>query len=175
MSGDNNTERTCGTCVACCVYLSIHENGFNKSALKPCPKLVDWEDLVPPVHDGGGDDGRAFQGMPLFESKHFRGPDHNNCTIVDSRPSVCKGYKCAWLLGYGQDKDRPDRSGVIVDDVSQQGPIGNALIAKPLWFGADEEQAGGTAIKNISRDSNKPLLVLQFSEFKLLRIVGRGV
>lgn len=64
-----------------------------------------------------------------------------------------------------------------MDDISNipnTGIIGNALLAKPLWFGAEEEQAGGTAIKNISRSIGKPILVYQFSEFKLLRVVGRG-
>lgn len=118
----------------------------------------------------------AKQGMPLFQSKHLRGPgDNDNCTIKSTQPSVCTGYKCAWLQGHGEPDDRPDRSGVLVDDVNQTGNIGNALIAKPLWFGADDEPDGVRAIRNISRSAECPIMVLQFTEFKLLRVVGRGV
>ena len=170
---DNGSKpRSCGTCVACCVYPSISEGGLSKLALAPCPNLVDYQDLIPPVNDGGEDSAKA--GMPMFQSKHYRGPDHNNCTIYEKRPECCFDYRCAWLDGYGETKDRPDRSGVVMDKINQTGPIGNAFIAKPLWFDADVEQAGGTAIKNVSRDSGLPVIVLQFTEFKVLRVVGRG-
>ncbi len=165
------SERTCGTCVACCVYLSINDNGFRKSALKACPHLQDPMEIAPVEQEVG-----ATQGMPLIQSKHLRGPgDSNNCTIKHGRPEVCNGYTCSWLLGHGEPDDRPDRSGVLIDDVSNSGFIGNAHIAKPLWFGAEDEPDGKRAIDNISRSLSKPILVLQFTEFKLLRVVGRGV
>ncbi len=30
-------------------------------------------------------------------------------------PKACSKYACAWAMGYGKPKDRPDRSGVIID------------------------------------------------------------
>jgi hypothetical protein len=36
------------------------------------------------------------------------------CGIYATRPQVCRQYLCSWLLGLGQEGDRPDRSGVLV-------------------------------------------------------------
>lgn len=164
-------DRTCGTCVVCCIYPSINEKSLKKSALKPCHNLVEYESLIPPNETEVG----AFQGMPLFESKHLRGVDIENCTIYEDRPKCCAEYHCAWLDGYGEKDDRPDKSGVVIDDITQTGKIENSLVAKPLWFKADEQPNGKKAIENISRGSDLPICVLQFTEFRLLRIVGRGV
>lgn len=40
------------------------------------------------------------------------------CTVYDSRPWACKHYYCAWRLGEGGDEDRPDRSGIVMDNMS---------------------------------------------------------
>lgn len=32
----------------------------------------------------------------------------------DKRPDVCNTYKCGWLHGYGNEEDRPDKSGVMI-------------------------------------------------------------
>lgn len=37
------------------------------------------------------------------------------CGIYAERPETCRGYACAWLLGFGDEVHRPDRSGIIVD------------------------------------------------------------
>jgi Fe-S-cluster containining protein len=37
------------------------------------------------------------------------------CGIYDSRPPICRGYKCLWLQGGLEDDERPDRTGGIVD------------------------------------------------------------
>ncbi len=165
------TERNCGTCVACCVYPSVNEGGVNKSALKPCPKLVDAERLAPPLCEEVG----AFQGMPMIESKHLRGTTDEGCTVYDKRPACCHDYHCAWMDGHGNIEDRPDHSGVVVDQYTPQGPLKTGLIAKPLWYGAEDQHEGKTAIENISRSADCPVLVLQFTEFRLLRVEGRGV
>ena len=163
-------DRTCGTCVACCVYLSINEKGFNKPGLTPFSKFRGPEPVAPPVEQEAG----ALQGTPLFERKHLRAKGEHNCTLQDKKPVACSGYTCAWLQGYGEPDDRPDRCGVLIDDVSQPGPIHNALLAKPLWFGAEDEADGRRAMETVSRDAGVPVLVLQFTEFKLRRVVGRG-
>lgn len=39
----------------------------------------------------------------------------NGCKIFEqeSRPEVCNTFQCAWLRGFGDTKDRPDKIGVL--------------------------------------------------------------
>jgi len=37
------------------------------------------------------------------------------CAIHETRPSICRAYKCLWLSGGLADDDRPDSLGAIVD------------------------------------------------------------
>src|SRR5262249_47734976 len=40
------------------------------------------------------------------------------CTIYPDRPDECRAYRCLWLDGWGDDADRPDRSGVLLHPVA---------------------------------------------------------
>ncbi len=163
-------ERTCGECVVCCVYPSIDQDGVTKQALTPCHKLIGGDKLMPPIVMEPG----PKKDMPLFESKHYRLPGLN-CSIYKTRPGCCSDYRCAWLNGYGDENDRPDKVGVVMDTISPAGVIENALIAKPLWFGAEDEKPALDAMMRMSHSAGVPVLVLQFTEFKLLRVIGKGV
>jgi len=44
-------------------------------------------------------------------------PDRPGCTRYDSRPDVCRGFKCGWLNGLGDPEDRPDRLGIMWQQV----------------------------------------------------------
>lgn len=37
------------------------------------------------------------------------------CSIYETRPRICRSYKCAWLLGSFGDDDRPDHLGAVMD------------------------------------------------------------
>ena len=41
------------------------------------------------------------------------------CGIHESRPGICRAYRCLWLQGGLEDADRPDRLGAIVDILTQ--------------------------------------------------------
>ena len=163
------SERTCGTCVVCCVYPSINESTLKKDALKACEHLDNVPD--PPRSQ---ERGNTFD-MPLFESEHYRGPSNANCTIYKNRPACCSHYRCAWIDGFGDEQDRPDKAGMVFDVYSPQGPLQYGLIGKPLWLGAEDKGKGMRATENISRSSGMPVLVLHFTESRLLRVAGRGV
>ena len=77
-----------------------------------------------------------------------------------------------WLYGNGETEDRPDKSGVMVDNAI---PVVGALRAIPVREGAANTPEGSRAITNISRDRDQPVLVCAFPETRLVRIVGRGV
>ena len=142
--------RTCGTCTVCCTYLRINRPGvLVKVGLVPCQHLERTE-------DGCG----------------HTGPGTRNCGIEESKPGVCRDYRCAWLDGLGEEADRPDRCGVLIDRVL---PIANCLQAKPIREGAGSSPEGMLAIENMSRDAGEPVLVARFPETKMVRVVGRGI
>ena len=39
----------------------------------------------------------------------------SSCEIYDKRPKTCRDYNCLWLQGFGDEVDRPDKSGVLID------------------------------------------------------------
>ena len=44
---------------------------------------------------------------------HQRGSE--GCGIYETRPPICRGYRCLWLQGGLEDDERPDRTGGVVD------------------------------------------------------------
>lgn len=40
------------------------------------------------------------------------------CGVYAERPSSCRVYRCAWLDGLGERRDRPDRLGVVLDQAA---------------------------------------------------------
>lgn len=49
----------------------------------------------------------------------------HGCSIYSKRPQGCRDFACAWLKGYGEDKDRPNLSQIVIDyyDIGLQEPI----------------------------------------------------
>ena len=94
-----------------------------------------------------------------------------NCTIYAERPKVCREYSCMWVVGHGDDEDRPDRCDVLVDSMI---PAANALRGVPLSKDAQDTDRGSAALKRISRSADTPVLVPEFGETRLLCVVGRG-
>ena len=95
----------------------------------------------------------------------------NNCTIYNDRPKVCKEYACMWVAGYGAEEDRPDRCGILIDSML---PFPGALRGVPLARGNQDKPGAVSAIKRISKEADRPVMVCSYRETKLLRVVGRG-
>lgn len=91
-----------------------------------------------------------------------------NCTIYQERPSPCKEYKCAWLDGYGNEEDRPDKSLVMFDN--KHGMI-NGYQARPL--APNHEVA--EVIDRMSKSLKTPIVVMSFYERRIVRVVGDPV
>ncbi len=58
-------------------------------------------------------------GKPMDTWCRHLNPDrrsHAGCTVfgTDARPAACVGFKCGWLLGLGEEDDRPDKLGVLM-------------------------------------------------------------
>src|SRR5579872_5901236 len=58
--------------------------------------------------------------MEVWEIGKAAGIWCSHCTIgmgcqrYDSRPEPCREFKCQWLMGLGEDEDRPDKSKIVV-------------------------------------------------------------
>ncbi len=62
--------------------------------------------------------------------------DHE-CTIYPNRPLECRLFGCAWLMGYGKESDRPDKSGLLLYvDRGLNGSGSDTLNVVELWPGA---------------------------------------
>lgn len=48
--------------------------------------------------------------------------DPPGCGIYDSRPGICRAYRCLWLRGGLEEGDRPDRTGAVIDLATSEGP-----------------------------------------------------
>ncbi len=49
------------------------------------------------------------------------GPPGQGCSIHETRPGICRRYRCLWLQGKLDEEDRPDRLGAILDLISEGG------------------------------------------------------
>jgi len=146
-------ERDCGECIACCVYPSIDDPELKKDSMTHCPNLT-----LP----GGATPGRVF----------MAGTKCGNCKIYPTRPKTCGNYTCAWLQGYGDEDDRPDKSLILVDNSKR---ITNAFEAKPLAPNVESTLEGKATIDRMSASMGVPIIVLNFYERRIKRIAGRGV
>lgn len=45
----------------------------------------------------------------------------NSCSIYAARPIACRVYECWWLKGKGEESDRPDLSGFVMDGMDIPG------------------------------------------------------
>ncbi len=148
------SKRSCGDCIACCVYLKIPQ--INKKACEHC-KYLSLD------HPARPNEMQLTGGLP-----------HSNCKIYGSskRPESCSGYSCLWLLGHGKEEDRPDRSLIIADTTHK---IGGAIEIKQLKEGAADTPEGMETIIRMSKSTKKVALVASFYEVRLERVIGRHV
>ena len=149
---DKIPERTCGDCVACCAYWRIEE--LNKPPMNDCKYVT----LTKPSKKG---------------SIFLTGSSKNgNCSIYNKRPKACQEYRCAWLDGYGEEEDRPDKSLIMFDNKHN---IENAYQARPLAPGQESVIKGKEVIERMSKSLNTPIIVMSFYERLFVRIVGRAI
>jgi hypothetical protein len=50
---------------------------------------------------------------------------NNGCTLFNKkeRPMVCKSFQCGWLRGFGEEKDRPDKIGLMLSISNFNGGV----------------------------------------------------
>lgn len=90
---------------------------------------------------------------------------NNGCAIFDKpeRPQVCSSFQCGWLRGAGKEKDRPDKSNVMVSVNQMNGGVW--IMVMDL-----EKDAHKTTGKNIVIDMinkyNLPAIVVDYDNLE---------
>jgi hypothetical protein len=130
------------------VYPPITE--LNKPRLKECKHLHVLEDVKENV-------------------VQYSSACAGNCKDYDNRPPSCAGYKCSWLQGHGDEEDRPDKCGILMDTTNN---IENGLECKEIWPGAADETKGAKAIERTCSSIDKVALVISFYEPHIRKVVG---
>ena len=92
------------------------------------------------------------------------------CSVYKTRP--CPKYTCAWLDGYGEEEDRPDKSLVMFDNKNR---MINAYQARPLSPDHEKTPEGKDVIERMSKSLKKPVVVMNFYERRIVRVVGRPI
>jgi len=55
---------------------------------------------------------------PVYHWCEFCKPG-SGCTVYDMRPQSCRSFQCHWLKSDMDDELRPDKCGVLIEDLSQ--------------------------------------------------------
>lgn len=89
-------DRECNDCTVCCYVAEIPFENHTKPPHKKCLHVL---------NDRGNSPGR--------------------CGVYgkDCRPDVCNKFMCAWYRGYGNEEDRPDLSGVMLNIYNLNGGV----------------------------------------------------
>ena len=56
------------------------------------------------------------------------------CAIYADRPPSCRSFQCMWLMGWGEDRDRPDALKVVLQaegDPKTTGPVVGVMESYP--------------------------------------------
>jgi hypothetical protein len=129
-------KRSCGNCSACCTVLGLRLDG------------PDGKNTV-----------KKERHTPCQYLRKPKGTQKGGCGIYEARPIDCVAYKCYWLEGFGENRDRPDRLGMIAD--SSNGIIRGihaltgikAIAVHEVWPGANKDPRFRAAVTGmIQRD-----------------------
>lgn len=143
-------KRECGTCIACCVYWRVRI--LDKPPMVPCSLL----NVIQPKQK---------------DTVFFTGIDERGgCSVYETR--LCPKYTCAWLDGYGEEEDRPDKVLMMFDD---KNCVTNAYLARPLKPGQETVVEGVEVINRMLKSIKKPIVVLNFYERQIVRVVGEPI
>ena len=79
-----------------------------------------------------------------------------NVYLSPERPRLCQVYECAWLKGYGRNRDRPDMCGLMVSIADIHG--GTFVVAVEARPGA-ATGSGKRMLLQIAREIPLPIII----------------
>ena len=90
------------------------------------------------------------------------------CRIYGKHPKGCADFACQWLKGHGEESDRPDRTGIVIDFFVLK-VVGNAMVLWEATHGAfDSEYGKALAAHYVSL--NSPVLQRSLSGKEVLLV-----
>lgn len=132
--------RACGECSACCTVLGVRDLDTPKPDYQRCLCLRD-------------------------ATENLRG----GCGMYADRPPSCRAYACGWLQGWGEEGDRPDKLGLILEPWRAPPDGGDmGIVAREVWPGAFESEAARKLLEPIE----KRTLIYVIRGVKLRMCVG---
>jgi len=102
--------------------------------------------VIPPIPSTGKPTGRPCSRL---------NKDQTRCSRYKDRYRICKGFFCGWLAGYGEEEDRPDKSGIIIMELE---PTISDVLTKETGFSVPilGARIAGTAIPEIEELEELP-------------------
>lgn len=67
------------------------------------------------------------------------------CSIYADKPEECSSFQCLWVMGLGNSKDRPDRSGIFL--YGSTSVFGDAIIASETWLDSSKQPKGKATLE----------------------------
>lgn len=136
--------RECGGCTTCCFVVAVDE--LNKPFRSSCPHTI--EGVGCGIWNGPGGPGGA--------------------------PEACGAYRCAWAMGFGDEADRPDQSGVLIDfrvvsmiDV-EEPPAFYAIGVRRGW---EETPGAKRAMANVAKETGWSVHLAD-KDLNVLEVIG---
>lgn len=94
----------------------------------------------------------------------------NGCSIyertrIEPQFSACRSFRCLWLQGWGEQQERPDRSGLLYYDAPENANAehfqryGKPLTAVETREGAYRSLLGSLLVEDLIRESGRPVAV----------------
>lgn len=100
------------------------------------------------------------------------------CSIYESRPQACRLFQCSWLKGTGEESDRPDRCGFIMNQTAVEvfGRTIEILEMLEIEAGSLQSQRARQIIDHVARGPYVVILRRQVSdtEFQPEVVCRRG-
>jgi len=97
-----------------------------------------------------------------------------DCGIYADRPEPCSTARCQWLMGFGANKDRPDRCGLVVWIVegATDRPF---VVVHEAWQGASERgRAPGLLARLLARVGPMPAFLRMPDGYLTLNAAARA-
>jgi len=103
-----------------------------------------------------------FRDFKKLQGKECPYQYKKGCLLIESpeRPKVCHDYYCSWMRGAGNDKDRPDKSGIIISINNLNGGV--------FIFARERKEnsvktTGKNILTQVITQANIPAIVTDFS------------
>ena len=100
-------------------------------------------------------------GKPPRTPCRFLISEKGGCGLFNDpmRPKVCHGFLCEWMRGAGSERDRPNKSGVMISVNEMNG--GRWVFVVELWKNA-YRTTGANVILDVASHADFPVVIVDY-------------